>query len=111
MHEYRKDPIVDRLVIVCSDRADRRGAFLEPTAWDPTAACPFCEGHEEETPGEVLAFRSDDETDHQAANAPGWRVRVVPNRYPAVRIDEPGAVRDEPLFQSSPAVGAHEVVF
>jgi UDPglucose--hexose-1-phosphate uridylyltransferase len=41
--------------------------------------CPFCEGHEHMTPPEVAAYgRAGGQPD-----APGWAVRVVPNKYPA----------------------------
>jgi UDPglucose--hexose-1-phosphate uridylyltransferase len=50
---------------------------------DDVADCPFCEGRENRTPPELLALRLPD----SIANGPGWSVRVVPNRYPAVRDD------------------------
>jgi UDPglucose--hexose-1-phosphate uridylyltransferase len=42
--------------------------------------CPFCEGHEGETPPESLALGRKD----GGADTPGWLVRVVPNLYPAL---------------------------
>ena len=52
--------------------------------------CPFCEGHEERTPPEVLALGR---APGAAADGPGWTVRVVPNLFPAI----------------APEDGAHEV--
>ncbi len=46
----------------------------------PEPGCPFCEGREAETPPEVFALAPLD----REPNAPGWRVRVVPNKYPAL---------------------------
>jgi len=43
-------------------------------------ACPFCEGHERETPPETFALGSPG----RSPDTPGWQVRVVPNKYPAV---------------------------
>jgi UDPglucose--hexose-1-phosphate uridylyltransferase len=43
------------------------------------ATCPFCEGHEAMTPPEVAAFGRAD----GAPDSPGWKVRVVPNKFPA----------------------------
>src|SRR2546423_192589 len=79
--EWRGGPPTRRRVLISPDRAER------PRAVGP--ACPFCEGHEGETPPELLAYRAPG----SAPNGPGWRVRVVPNRYAAVRLDigEPGA--------------------
>ena len=44
--------------------------------------CPFCPGHEAETPPEV-ARTGDGDPDQ-----PGWRIRVVPNLYPIVDTHE-----------------------
>jgi UDPglucose--hexose-1-phosphate uridylyltransferase len=79
--EWRFDPLTGRRVLISPDRAERPQRV--------GVACPFCEGHEGETPPEVLAYRSLG----SQPNGPGWRVRVVPNRYAAVRMDvgEPGA--------------------
>lgn len=67
------------------NRADRPQQHAEPEAAPENPAdCPFCEGAEHETPGEVLAVRNDD----SPRDAPGWQVRVVPNKYPAL-IDAP----------------------
>ena len=73
--EWRYDPLTGRRVLISPDRAER------PRAVGP--ACPFCEGHESETPPEVLAYRDPG----SQPNGPGWRVRVVPNRFAAVRLD------------------------
>jgi UDPglucose--hexose-1-phosphate uridylyltransferase len=45
------------------------------------ATCPFCEGHEALTPPETLAL---DRPPGAAPDSPGWSVRVVPNKYPAI---------------------------
>ena len=51
------------------------------TRVDAAATCPFCEGHEGLTPPETLAL---DRPDGAPADSPGWSVRVVPNKYPAI---------------------------
>ncbi len=80
--EIRHDPITGRPVLIAPERAARAGAMLARTAIpDDAAQCPFCEGREDRTPLELLALRKDGAPE----NGPGWRVRVVPNRYPAVR--------------------------
>lgn len=73
--EWRHDPLTGRRVLISPARGER------PRHSGP--ACPFCEGHEVETPSEVLAFRDP----ASKPNGTGWRVRVVPNRYAAVRMD------------------------
>ncbi len=50
----------------------------------PDAGCPFCEGHESETPPESLALGRED----GPPDSPGWKLRVVPNLYPALERQE-----------------------
>jgi UDPglucose--hexose-1-phosphate uridylyltransferase len=113
--ELRVDPLSGLRVIIAGDRGDRPGAFLgvEPRPPIDPERDPFLEGHEEQTPPEVYAVRPDG----GAPNGPGWRVRVVPNLYPALAGDasqapDPlAAGRGEPeLFAARPAAGAHEVI-
>ena len=62
-------------------RAGRPGAvrvaFEEPSA-DELESCPFCAGHEDMTPPETLVLPEDG----------AWRVRIVPNLYPALQRQE-----------------------
>ena len=110
MPDLRVDPLTGLQAIVAADRAQRPGAGLVATAPEPidVAEDPFAPGHEDRTPPEVYALR----TNGSAPNTPGWTVRVVPNLYPALIPDapepEPFARRD--LFAARPAAGAHEVV-
>jgi|SRR5262245_25087128 len=82
--EWRFDALTGRRVLISPDRAER------PLRAGPS--CPFCEGHESETPAEMLAYRDAG----SPPNGPGWRVRVVPNRYAAVRMDAGESFADEP---------------
>jgi UDPglucose--hexose-1-phosphate uridylyltransferase len=78
----RRDPLSGRLVVVAPGRARRPGAWhvAEPeAAEDDPALCPFCEGHESQTPPETLAVAEPG----RAPDTPGWRARIVPNLYPA----------------------------
>src|SRR3954468_21525214 len=113
MPELRVDPLSGLRVIVAGERGDRPGAFLavgQRPPIDPERD-PFLEGHEDQTPPEVYALRPDG----GAPDGPGWRVRVVPNLYPALAGDEIAMPeppeRGEPdLFLARPAAGAHEVI-
>ena len=110
MPELRVDPLTGLRAIVAGDRATRPGAGLQAGPAEPIdpATDPFLEGHENRTPPEVDAFRPDG----SAPDTPGWRVRVVPNLYPAVTPDgeaPPPDARPE-LFTRAPAHGAHEVI-
>ena len=94
MTELRQDWLTGRSVLLAEHRADRPNEFAaaeSKTVVDVPAHanCPFCPGHESVTPTAVYT-RSD--------SAGYWRVRVVPNKFPAVAFDEPTAA------------GAHEVI-
>ena len=68
--------------------------------------CPFCAGNEHLTDREILAVRSG-----TPANAPGWKVRVVPNRFPALTVEaDVNRVEEAPLFRQMGGCGAHEVI-
>jgi UDPglucose--hexose-1-phosphate uridylyltransferase len=94
--ELRHDVLTGRLVLLATGRDARpntfRGARPGPRA--AAAGCPFCPGHEHETPPEVMRVGPG------APDTPGWRVRVVPNLYPIVGGPDAGVG----------ATGAHEVV-
>jgi UDPglucose--hexose-1-phosphate uridylyltransferase len=108
--ELRIDPITGLRVIVAGERGSRPGAFLDVAPREPIdpESDPFAPGHEDRTPPEVYALREGGE----------WKVRVVPNLYPALSegqadagTDPLASGRGEPdLFASQPATGAHEVV-
>src|SRR5258708_22538245 len=101
MPQLRKDPVVDRWVIIAPERADRANALLRWTPEPDDGSCPFCPGHEAMTPPEVLSQRD-------AEN--NWTLRVVPNRYPALRTEIQMARAGDGLFDSMAGGGAHEVV-
>ncbi len=104
--EVRSDPVSGQVVIIATDRA-LRPITAEATRTRPSdEACPFCEGHETETPPEVQARR----TACSRPNGPGWTIRVVPNRFPAVIPGCPGVPANQGLFRAAPANGAHEVI-
>lgn len=108
MGELRKDPILGRWVIIATERSKRPGSYLiekEPYESDPKD-CPFCYGHEKMTPPEIEALRSR----RSKANTPGWKVRVVPNKYPALGIDAPLKKKGLGLFDMMTNFGANEVV-
>ena len=94
---------------MAGERGSRPGAFLDIPPRPPIdpEADPFAAGHEDRTPPELFALGDP------------WRVRVVPNLYPALAPGEASDSGDDPLaggrgepalFASTPAVGAHEVI-
>jgi UDPglucose--hexose-1-phosphate uridylyltransferase len=107
MPELRKDPIMGRWVIISTERARRPSDFPHAREGRKRADCAFCGGHENETPPEVLAFRMNG---GGAPNTPGWNVRVVPNKFPALRIEGELGRRGEGIFDMMNGIGAHEVI-
>jgi len=67
--------------VVAPGRSRRPGAQGRTTRIADAATCPFCEGHEDMTPPEVQAFGR---PEGAAPDSPGWTVRVVPNKFPAI---------------------------
>lgn len=106
MPELRKDPVVGRWVIIATERGKRPTDFNPEPIRDDTGFCPFCEGHEDKTPPEIFALRGD----HQAANGPGWQVRVVPNKFPALRIEGEMGKAGVGMYDKMNGIGAHEVI-
>ena len=84
MPELRKDPVTGRWVIISTDRQKRPNDFrFERANTIGREQCPFCPGHEQMTPHEVMAYRENG----TAPNAPGWDIRVVPNKFPALQVE------------------------
>lgn len=107
MPELRKDPLNRRWVIISSERAARPTDFkLETAPVNDIDKCPFCEGRETQTPPEIFAFRRPG----TAPNTPGWRVRVVSNKFPALRIEGDTERTNVGIFSRMDGVGAHEVI-
>jgi UDPglucose--hexose-1-phosphate uridylyltransferase len=108
MRELRFDPLRNRWVVVVPERARRPSDYLlyEPETIQDAVACPFCAGSEEKTPSEIYAIRPDD----SKPNTPGWRVRVVPNKFPALRIEDNAIRYGVGMFDVVSGAGAHEVI-
>jgi UDPglucose--hexose-1-phosphate uridylyltransferase len=126
--EIRIDPLSGHRTIIADERSHRPGGAPQCAPPTPIDAehDPFAEGHEDRTPPELFALRPRG----GARDRPGWTVRVVPNRYPALAPHGPDADvgapavettrdREQPaghqrpwpqLLAAIPATGAHEVI-
>lgn len=133
MPEQRTDWLTGRTVVIAKNRALRPNEFastpgiVDPCgtsefgqllrkaagAVDPASTCPFCPGNESATP--PSEYEEVDDAAH-------WQVRVIPNKFPAVNLDDASnatprvttpshlAASDPPAFTCGPATGAHEVI-
>ena len=107
MPELRKDPITNRWVIISTDRAKRPTDFVrEKVTIRGSGFCPFCPGNELKTPPEIVAYRPDG----SGPNRPGWTLRVVPNKFPALGIEGILNRQGEGLYDKMSGIGAHEVI-
>jgi UDPglucose--hexose-1-phosphate uridylyltransferase len=107
MAELRKDLVTGRWVIISTARGKR------PTDFPPDIKetkgkenCPFCPGNEALTPPEIYALRPNG----SPQDRPGWKVRVVPNKYPALGIDFPLSKKGLGIYDQMSGFGAHEVI-
>ena len=106
MPELRKDPVTGRWVIIATGRAKRPSDFIrQPVTLSKPAACPFDYGNEAKTPPEILAYRNSGGRDE-----PGWRVRVVPNKFPALGIEGELNRQGDGMYDKMNGIGAHEVI-
>ncbi|MDP2943855.1 MAG: galactose-1-phosphate uridylyltransferase [Candidatus Omnitrophota bacterium] len=106
MAELRRDPVIGRWVIVDTDHPSVPSDFeIEELTW-AGGVCPFCLGNESLTPPEITAIR-DPAT---LPNTPGWQVRVVPNKFPALQIEGDLNRKGLGIYDMSNGIGAHEVV-
>lgn len=65
---FRTHPLTGDPIVYAPERSSRPGAFGD----GGDERCPFCRGHEADTPPPVAVIGEP------------WRVRVVPNKYPPV---------------------------
>lgn len=105
MPELRLNPVTREWVIIATERAKRpmefKTQYLQRPGQPPyLATCPFCAGNESKTPEEHLRL----------ADASGWRIRVVANKYPAVISDGERIRKQDGIKKTVSGVGVHEVI-
>ena len=106
MPELRREPVSGRWVIVATERAARPTDFETNPQIIKSSFCPFCEGNEDKTPPEILAYRDNG----TMPNTDGWRVRVVPNKFPALQAEGEYLKCEEGIYDMMNGIGAHEVI-
>jgi UDPglucose--hexose-1-phosphate uridylyltransferase len=107
MSEIRQDPTTKEWVIMAFERSKRPGAFVhsqsKPELPSFSLSCPFCPGNEKMTPDESFVLRDKDDT--------GWRIRVFPNRFPALTPEGSTKRREKDgFFLDMDGIGIHEVI-
>ena len=99
-YEVRYDPIHRWPVIYAPGRANRPFDFNQRKPSGSDKHDPFIEGREAQTTAESLSIR----TPGTEPNSPGWQVRIVSNKFPALA----SASNTSPICNE--AIGIHEVI-
>ncbi len=108
MPQLRRDPIIGRWVIISTARGKR------PVEWEQKKStsiidpkyCPFCPGNEKYAPHEIFSIGPEG----RQPDTPGWELRVVPNKFPALIIEGDLGKRGIGLYDMMNGIGAHEVI-
>jgi len=109
MPQFRKHPVTHEWVVIATERGKRPSDFKRdelPPRPEYSEKCPFCPGHEDQTPPEVLAYRPPE----TSPNTPGWSIRVVSNKFPALQIEGDLDRQGVGMYDFMNGVGAHEVI-
>jgi UDPglucose--hexose-1-phosphate uridylyltransferase len=106
MAELRRDPVTGRWIIVEVDKLKLPGDFEIEQHIHSGKICPFCPGNEQMTPPEIDAHREG----QVIKNGPGWRTRIVPNKFPALEIEGNLDRLGIGIYDMMNGIGAHEVI-
>jgi UDPglucose--hexose-1-phosphate uridylyltransferase len=90
-------------VIIATTRAKRPSDFKVEHEVMKNGDCPFCGGNEVETPDTILEYP------HLDAKFK-WRLRIVPNKYPALSMDGELVRYAEGMYDAITGIGKHEVI-
>lgn len=81
MPELRQNFMTKEWVVIATERAkrpDQMAVHRQSKALESfSEKCPFCPGHESQTPPEILRIHDGD----------GWKARVIPNKFAALSPD------------------------
>ena len=100
MPEFRKNPLKNEWVIFSEERSKRPKE-------EKATGCRFCEGMEIYTPSEIFSLSS---KKNREPNTPGWLIRVVPNKFPALSSENNNFIKNTNFYKNIDGYGIHEVV-
>ena len=103
MPELRKDPVTSRWVIIRSESPQLE--FQNEPNLKTSRVCPFCPGNESMTPPEISSVEN-----KTPSKQSRWQVRVVPNKFPALRIEGTTEKTTKGIYDRVGGFGAHEVI-
>jgi len=110
MQQLRRDPVTGRWIIVHHDAEKKPKDYIAELKKFPAKpegkVCPFCPGGEDRTPPEIYV----DRPPSSSANQPGWNLRVIANKFPALRVEGDLDSQGNGMYDRMNGVGAHEVI-
>ena len=104
MPQLRQDPVTSRWVIVNAESP--RLTFPVETHTKSSKTCPFCPGNEAATPPDIVSYGKKG----PSKGSVGWQIRVIPNKFPALRIEESTDKTAIGIYDKVGGFGAHEVI-
>ncbi|MCW4034782.1 MAG: DUF4921 family protein [Candidatus Bathyarchaeota archaeon] len=114
-NEVRKDYLLNRWVVIATNRNKRPTDFVKKQESKQDGICPLCPGNEHLTPPAVLVYLLADgeivkEKEQNDLRLKDWVLRVVPNLFPVFVVPK----QDDVIIKKGPqlanAVGHHEVI-
>jgi UDPglucose--hexose-1-phosphate uridylyltransferase len=117
-NELRKDYLLDRWVVIATERGRRPTDFANKERQKARqAVCPMCPTHEDMTPPATLIYipkRNGVQKTHEngCERKKNWFVRCIPNLFPAFQPPK-GKISKRQIMKSDNlaiAVGHHEVI-
>lgn len=93
--------MTDRWIVFAPERGVRPSDFITISREAEAGPCPFCPGEEALTPPAIHTV---------PGKGDGWQVRVIPNRFPAVVVEDPLVRSAVGPYDRVSGFGAHEVI-
>ncbi len=104
MPELRQNFMTKEWVVIATERAKRPDQMVvrreRKAAVSFSEKCPFCPGHEGETPPEILRLHDGD----------GWKARVIPNKFAALSPEAKPERHIRRSLRSMGGFGFHDVI-
>ncbi|MBX5326755.1 MAG: galactose-1-phosphate uridylyltransferase [Candidatus Bathyarchaeia archaeon] len=115
-NELRRDYLIDRWVVIATQRKRRPTDFVKKQEPAKSGSCPFCPGNEDKTPPAFLVYLPSGKgkikkaKDSDGVRHKGWLVRGFNNLFPAFAAPLKEGKKAKSSEFLAEAVGAHEVV-
>ncbi len=107
MQQLRRDPILGRWIIVQSEDKISLDDYLGQSVGEKNIGkfCPFCVGNEDKSPPDIFVDKTPG-----AGDGAAWNLRVIANKFPALRIEGDLERQGIGIYDQMNGVGAHEVI-